>query len=108
MTDNCRRSFCLLFHFFEACRADLFALEKREINTTSAENTCVRVFLKYNFVPFNIDFNGIGAAYIHFGTHFLRNYYASKFINVSNNTCGFQFGNTFLTLLLTVIRWVST
>ena len=71
--------------------AYFLALEDCEIRVASANHTCILILLKYNSVSFNIDFNRVGAAYIHLGAHLLRDNYASKLVNVTYNTCGFQF-----------------
>ena len=71
--------------------ADHLTLEVNDIFTATAEKTGVLILFKYNFVSLNIDFNRVGALYIHFSAHFLRNYNAPKLVNASNNTGRFQF-----------------
>ena len=80
----------LFFDFFNTYLANIFPFKRGQGLFRSAEQAGFVVFCKYNFVPVNIDFNRIGATYIHFGAHFLGDHDASKLINVSDNTCGFQ------------------
>ena len=90
VVDN-RQPFILYFDFFKTYAANILTLERRESLTRAAKKAGIRIFRKYNFVLFHIDFNRIGAAYIHLGAHFLRNDYASKLINVSDYTGGLHF-----------------
>lgn len=97
-----RQSLFSSLYFSNAGSTYLLSLESRKIHSAAAERTSVFKFFEYNFVILNIDFNRVGAAYIHFGAHFLRDNYAAKFVNVTYNTCRFQFSLTFLKTCLWV------
>ena len=80
----------VLSKLLKARRANHLTLEFGKILAAAAEQTGIFILFEYNFVSVNIDFNGVRATYIHFGTHLLWNNYASKLVNTSNNTGGFQ------------------
>ena len=81
----------LEFDFVNASRANLFILKADKVILASAEQANVLVFFKYNTVPFNIDFNRVRIVYVKLGTDFLRDYNASKLVNVTNYTGRFHF-----------------
>ena len=87
-------TFCILgsvLKLAHASGADHLALKFSEHSFAAAEKAGIFILFKYNFVSVNIDFNRIGAAYIHFGAHLLGNNNASKLVNASYNTGGFHF-----------------
>ena len=67
--------------------AELLFLEADKPVLASAENAGFLILCKEYLVSFNVDFYGVGVAYIHLLTHLDGYYDASEIINVTNDTC---------------------
>ena len=88
-----------VLEFFDLCKAPfayLFAAEYRRGICAFAEKTAGGVFAQNDLVLFDEYFNGVTAFYIHLGSHFLGNDYASKLVYVAYDSCCFHNGRPFL------------